>query len=171
MSLYDKYTVGYEGTPYKLGRDDCYGLVRRWYRDKYGLNLTNYARPFAFEEDGLNLLTDYFNKEGFVIVSVPFNRLEIGDGILMRLANRTGHVNHVGVYVGNQYMLHHLFNQKSVADPLNSRWTSRVVDVVRHPDVTAKNMELMETIDILHLLPPHLKAKYERATADVESAG
>jgi cell wall-associated NlpC family hydrolase len=170
MSLYEKYTVGYEGVPYKVGRDDCYGLARRWLKDKYGVTLTNYARPFGFEEEGLNLLTDFFQKEGFVIVSVPFNRLEIGDGLIMRLANRSGNPNHVGVYVGNGYMLHHLYNQKSVADPLTTRWTSRVVDIYRHPDVTAKNQELNAKVDILNFLPPHLKAKYERASAAMESA-
>jgi cell wall-associated NlpC family hydrolase len=103
---------------------------------------------------------------------VPFNRLEIGDLLMMRLANRSGHANHIGVYVGNGYMLHHLFNQKSVADPLTDRWTGRVLDVIRHPDITAKNLELVEKVDIMNFLPPHLRARYERITAgSVEPAG
>jgi cell wall-associated NlpC family hydrolase len=172
MSLYEQYTVGYEGTPYVVGRDDCYGLVRRWVKDKYGMKLTNYARPFMFEENGLPLLTDHFQREGFLIVNVPFNRLEIGDLLLMRLANKSGHANHIGVYVGNGYMLHHLFNRPSVADPLTSRWTGRVLDVIRHPDITETNQALIEKVDLLTYLPPHMRAKYERLTAvDVEPAG
>jgi cell wall-associated NlpC family hydrolase len=172
MSLYEKYTAGYEGTPYVVGREDCYGLVRRWMKDKYGLKLTNYARPFMFDDSGLPLLTDHFQAEGFQIVSVPFNRLDIGDLLLMRLANRSGHANHIGVYVGNGYLLHHLFNQKSVADPLTDRWTGRVLDVIRHPEITQKNLEQMERVDMMTYLPPHLRAKYERITAGtVESAG
>lgn len=172
MSLYEQYTVGYEGVPYLVGRDDCYGLVRRWVKDKYGMKLANYARPYGFDDLGLNLLTDYFQREGFLIVNVPFNRLEIGDLLLMRLANRSGHPNHIGVYVGNGYMLHHLYGRPSVADPLTNRWTGRVIDIIRHPEISEKNQEQMQKIDMMTYLPPHLRAKYERITAGtVESAG
>lgn len=164
MSLYDKFTKGYEDTPYVVGKDDCYGLVRRWMKDKYDLSLTNYARPFGFDDLGLNLLTDYFSREGFQIVSVPFNKLEIGDLLLMRLANRSGFPNHIGIYVGNGYLLHHVFGYQSKADPLSKQWTSRVIDVIRHPAVTEKNHELIEKVDLINFLPPHLRDKYERIT-------
>jgi cell wall-associated NlpC family hydrolase len=165
MSLYEKYTVGYEDIPYVTGRNDCYGLVRKWLRDKYDMKLTNYARPLGWDDDGFNLLSDFFNREGFFIVNVPFNRLEIGDLLLMRLANRSGHANHIGVFVGNGYMLHHMFGRKSVADSLTNRWTSRVIDVIRHPDVTEANQKNWEKADLASFLPPHLKSRYERATA------
>jgi cell wall-associated NlpC family hydrolase len=171
MSLYDKFTKGYEDIPYVVGKDDCYGLVRRWLKDKFELNLTNYARPFGFDDQGLNLLTDFFSREGFQIVSVPTNKLEIGDLLLMRLANRSGYANHIGIYVGNGYLLHHLFAAKSKADPLSKQWTSRIIDVIRHPDVTEKNKELIEKVDLMNFLPPHLKARYERlAAGTLESA-
>jgi cell wall-associated NlpC family hydrolase len=173
MSLYEQYIEGFEGLPYVEGRSDCYGLVRRWIRLKYDIRLTNYARPPAWEDDGFNLLGDYFGREGFVIVMVALNRLEIGDLLLMRIASRSGVANHIGIYVGNGYVLHHLYGQKSRVDALNEQWKGRVLDVLRHPDISAKNIETVEKIDLMTLLPPHMREKYERAAAagTVESAG
>ncbi|CAJ3203066.1 Phage tail assembly protein [Burkholderia pseudomallei] len=162
MSLYEKYIEGFEGIPYVEGRDDCYGLVRKWMDKTYGMKLTNYARPCAWENDGFNLLGDYFNREGFVLVNTQLNRLQIGDLLMMHVASRTGISNHIGVYVGNQYVLHHLYGQASKADPLNDRWKNRVLDVIRHPEIAAKNQEQTQSVDFMTLLPPHLREKYER---------
>jgi cell wall-associated NlpC family hydrolase len=169
MSLYEKYTKGYEGIPYVTGRDDCYGLARRWMKDKYDLSLTNYARPFGFDDLGFNLLTEGLSREGFMIVSVPFAKLEIGDGLLFRLANRSGHPNHCGFYVGNGYMLHHLFNQPSKAEPLSKMWTSRCIEIIRHPQVMEKNLASIERLDLMNYLPPHLRQRYAEATRKVDT--
>lgn len=164
MSLYEKYTLGWEDKPYVTGRDDCYGLVRKWLAANYGMKLTNYARPLAWDDHGFNLLGDFFEREGFNLAIVPLNRLELGDLLLMRVATRGGVANHIGVYVGNGYLLHHLYAAKSKADPLNDRWKARVLDVLRHPEVSAKNVESIEQVDMMTLLPPHLRDKYARAT-------
>lgn len=176
MSLYEKYTSGWEGISYVTGRDDCYGLVRKWMKKHYDMQLTNYARPLAWDESGMNLLHDFFDREGFQLIHTPLSRLEIGDVLLMRLVNiknrHAGVPNHIGVYVGNGYVLHHQYGIKSKADALNERWRGRVLDTLRHPDIAAKNAEQIEKVDLMDFLPPHLKARYERAAAGkVESAG
>jgi cell wall-associated NlpC family hydrolase len=140
--------------------------------EKYDMKLTNYARPLGWWDAGMNLLSEYFEREGFLIAMIALNKLEVGDLLLMRVANRSGVANHFGVYTGNGYVLHHLYGQKSKADPINERWKGRILDVLRHPDVTAKNEEGVEKVDLMTFLPPHMRERYERAAArNVESVG
>ena len=42
MKLRYEHLIGIE---YKHGSNDCYGLIRRFYKDNFDLNLRNYARP------------------------------------------------------------------------------------------------------------------------------
>jgi cell wall-associated NlpC family hydrolase len=147
----------YLGRRYVDGRADCYGLVRDFYRREYGLLLRNYARPVGFDQSGLMLLTDNFRREGFDIVNVPIALLEPGDGLLMMLASK--HVNHVGVYIGQRKVLHHLYRRPSTVDTLDPRWQQRLSLVVRHPDVMEQNRRNLPKQEFMDLLPPHLRTK------------
>ena len=146
------------GLPYVDGDQDCYGLLRQYYAQVYGLRLRNYARPIEFA-DYLNLIADNFTREGFQICETSLDQLEVGDGLLFCL-NRHKYVNHVGAFVGNGWMLHHLYNQPSQKDALTTSWRRRVVSVVRHPDISEQNKLLPTQVNFLDLLPPHVKARY-----------
>lgn len=159
MSLYDTYRH-LEKLPYIDGSQDCYGLVRRYYREQYGMVLTNYARPIGFDRAGLMLLTDNFMREGFTAIDCSWREIQIGDLFLMNIASRHG-ANHIGVYVGNGYMLHHLYKRPSAADALDERWKSRVLNILRHPDVMALNNQKLQQTDVRLLLPPHLRSRFE----------
>jgi cell wall-associated NlpC family hydrolase len=147
------------GTPYEDGRNDCYGLLRQYYAEAYGLKLRNYARPIDFAQH-LNLITENFSNEGFLIVDISLDQLELGDVLLFGL-NRPKYVNHIGAYVGNGWMIHHLYQRPSSKDALTSSWRQRVVSVVRHPDVADQNKLLTPQINFAELLSPMMKAKYE----------
>lgn len=127
-------------TPYKVGKDDCYSLARKYYGQIYDLVLTNYARPTSFWESGLDLISKRFSQEGFESVDVSLSRLEVGDGLIVAIAG-SFIANHIAVYVGNNYILHHLWMQKSCEENLSDRWKSRILTVVRHPTVTEKNKQ------------------------------
>lgn len=144
--------------PYVDGDYDCYGLLRRYYAQAYGLRLRNYARPSDFADD-LNLIIENFVTEGFSIIEVSLDQLELGDGLLFCL-NRRKYVNHVGAFVGNGYLLHHLYNQPSRADALTTSWRARVLSVVRHPEVTEQNKLEQSQVDFTDFIPPHLRALY-----------
>lgn len=125
----------------------------------YGLQLRNYARPIDFPQH-LNLIVDNFSNEGFTLVDVSLDQLELGDGLLFGL-NRPKYVNHVAAFVGNGWMIHHLYQKPSTKDALTTSWRRRVMSVVRHPDVTEQNKLLVPQVDFMNLLSPRLKAKYE----------
>lgn len=139
--------------PYEQGLNDCYGLARRYYNDLYGLRLKNYARPLAFDHSGIDLVAENFDEEGFIRTEVPFNRLEIGDGLLIYVAS--DRLNHVGIYVGGGYFLHHLYNRKSSIDYLDEAWRRRIGLVVRHPFVTEKNSQNIPEVDFFSLVKNH----------------
>ena len=146
--------------PYQEGKSDCYGLARAYYQKEYGLQLRNYARPLGFDHEGLDLLKDNFSKEGFkVVTTTGVSSLEKGDGLLFSiLGSRT--VNHVGVYIGSGYFIHHLYGKMSKCEALDQRWYQRIA-LVRHPDVISTNVSRIGKVNLLDLLPPHLRLKVQ----------
>lgn len=157
MSNLAELSPRFVGLPYIDGKQDCYGLVRRAYHEAYGILLRNYARPIGFDHDGLDLITDNFRREGFEVVEPALTLLEPGDGLLFKVASKT--VNHVGVITCGTRFLHHLYQRSSAHDTLDPRWQNRLYAIVRHPDVTELNKQLSEKVDLLSLLPPHLREK------------
>lgn len=152
-------TTPYIGTPYKEGRDDCYGLLRRCYRKEYDLRLSNYARPGDFAYSGLDLLQKYFQDEGFKIVNVSTHRMDYGDVALMHIGAVTT-ANHIAIYAGAQRILHHLVDDVSRVTQLDVRWRRRIMTILRHPDVEAMNHERREATDPLDLIPPHMRVRH-----------
>lgn len=167
MSLYSKYIVGFEGIEYVEGREDCYQLVRSWFKKHYDLTMVNYARPNGLVVQGESVVYKNMEALGFYIdQGAQLNRLQIGDVLLMQVNTRMPEPNHVGVYVGNGYFLHHLFGRKSVADTLDARWKARIMDIARHADVVEQNrLTPLETTSILDLMTPQIRARYERESS------
>ncbi len=141
--------LGLEGLPYVEGRDDCYGLLRKYYWKNYQIRLENYARPFGFSFQGMDLINKNLEQEGFEYIDLSLNHLEIGDGLVMSIG-RTPLANHVAVYVGNRMILHHLQGQKSIAENLSDRWKARVLNTVRHPKVTEQNTMAPDSVMTLY---------------------
>lgn len=151
QSYYDRY-ASLLGTPYAEGNDDCYGLLRKYAQKNYGLTLENYARPGDFAHSGQDLIMDYFKDEGFEIVQISLSKLQVGDVLLMRI-NGAPLVNHISIYVGNNMILHHLFGGISREDNLSDRWKSRVMSVVRHPEITRQNEANLQTFNMMDVIP------------------
>jgi len=149
----------YIGLPYVDGLQDCYGLVRRVYLEHFGMQLRNYARPVGFDHCGVDLIEDNFRREGFLVIEVPLTELEPGDGLLFRVASKL--INHVGVLTQGDMFLHHLYQRASTHDFLDPRWKNRLAYVVRHPDVTEFNQRNREKLNLLDLIPPHLRMRFE----------
>lgn len=157
MALYDKYSH-LLGIPYMDGRDDCYGLVRRYYQDEYGLELKNYARPVDIFQSGKDLLSENFQSEGFEIVDTNYRDLQLGDGLLIAIGCKL--MNHVAIYVGNNLILHHLYKRPSGTDNFSEAWKQRTLSIVRHPFITEENDKLKENIELFNHLPPHVRHRY-----------
>ncbi len=121
------------GRPFVIGSQDCYGLVRDFYRLNYQIELTNYARPDRFWEADINLYGDNFSSEGFSNIDVSPRDYRVGDAFLMAIKSQ--YANHAAIYIGDGKILHHFYNRLSSIDLYAGVWRNTTVAVLRHKEV------------------------------------
>lgn len=107
------------GREWTWGVTDCWSLVRDFYAEQ-GILLPDWKRPLTYAQfEGDPLFERHWAEAGFKQVSE--DDLQEGDAIFMSLSG-TG-LNHVGVYLGDQLMLHHLGpNRLSSRDLYGGYW-------------------------------------------------
>lgn len=117
------------GRPFMHNVFDCFSLARDYYATQ-GIDVMDFDREDEWWEKGFALLTpDNFLKAGFRVVTD--GSIQEGDGIIMQ----NGHSdipNHVGVYLGNNMMLHHSGNSLSCRTPYGGYWIKTTNFIVRH---------------------------------------
>lgn len=123
------------GRSFLSGQRDCWGLVRDVYRTQFGITLRNIPRdenwykhepPHMEAEDLLG--PESITETGFQII--PRNNMRAGDVVLGRIG-RTGVVNHCGLVLEDQRILHHLEDRLSRTEPIGP-WIRHVLFVTRH---------------------------------------
>lgn len=115
------------------GRDpavglDCWGLFREFYRLFMGIQLPSFSDVYedAFDHAAMAKAIDDNAPSAWVRVTEP----QFGDGVRMRIE---GNACHVGVYLGNDQMLHTQIGHDSAIDRVDSvRWKNRIVGYYRH---------------------------------------
>lgn len=148
------------GRPFVHGSQDCYGLIRDFYRDNFGLTLTNYARPTDWWWNGLDLYRKYFAAEGFRSIDVPLNEVRPADLFLVALDAEIP--NHAAIYLGDGKILHHRYGKLSQVHPYSGAMRNRTTGIIRHKDVPDLRPPL-EPFDIMQRLLPHKRRKLEAA--------
>lgn len=146
------------GLPYQSGNQDCYGLARRYYKERYDLTLLNFARPEQWwSEPNMDILTQFLDTDGWTQVGCNSRLLRPGDGLIFSLVHDKA--NHVGVYVGNGMFIHHLWNNFSREEAVTPKWTNRLLHVVRHKEVTAFLDKNQTKLDYSTIMPEYAKRK------------
>lgn len=147
------------GRPYQAGKYDCYGLARDYYQDLYGIALVNAARPEGWwNHPEFNLIDDFIEQDNWQQIGTSTRLLLPGDGLVFSLI--TGRANHVGVYVGNGTFIHHVYQRFSNEEALMDKWKSRLLSVIRHPEVAAIGNDMVKKTEFASLLPARLREKY-----------
>ena len=118
------------GRQWVWGVSDCWTLVRDWYSEQ-GLELPDWDRPNSVDEFNADpMFDDCWQEAGFYPVDIE----EIQPGDAMLMAIESSKLNHVGVYLGDGYVLHHLRGRLSSRDLL-SEWLVKCTGrVLRHEE-------------------------------------
>ena len=118
------------GRQWVWGVSDCWTLVRDWYKETLDLDLPDWRRPATMLEfHQAPMFEACFAEAGFV--DLGLEKPEYGDAILMSLDGSPG-LNHVGVYVGDQLVLHHLRGRLSSRDLWGGYYQKNTGLIVRH---------------------------------------
>lgn len=115
------------GREFVFGVNDCYSLIRDWYRMERGITIPNYVRSMDWWERGEDLYTDNFESAGFY--EVPLDEIQVGDVLMFKV--RAPVPNHAAVMTGTNEILHHLFHRPSGYDTL-AKWARVIVKAVRY---------------------------------------
>jgi cell wall-associated NlpC family hydrolase len=134
------------GRPYSEGRNDCFGVLREYYWEAWGVWIPNLARPTRFWEDEHLDLYSRYREFGFE--PVFDNRFEVGDAVLMPI--RTAMNSHAGAIVADNQMLHHFVGELSTVVSFRPKWERRITVQLRHPDVTAQRASAPTETTHLH---------------------
>ena len=133
----------YVGRKYDYGKVDCYSLVRDFYKDEFGIELTNYARPEDWFDKGANVYMENFRSEGFYLVEEN-EELLYGDVFLIAFGTQVA--SHAAIYVGDNEILHHPLNRISAVDKYKGIWKNWTVARVRHVSKKGQTKEKIEYV-------------------------
>lgn len=150
-----------QGIPFKYGSTDCYGLVRRFYADNYGIELTNYARIEDWWDKGLNLFMEYFHDEGFHSLDVHPSEWRSGDLLLISILSSVA--NHTAILLPEGKILHHMYGQLSKVEDYRGAYRNNTVAVLRHKGVKVEQID--DSVDLMEVLPNEFRRKIQAAGA------
>lgn len=149
-----------QGLEFEERSQNCYSLVRSFYKDMFAIDLRDYANPRSWWDYGDSLFMDNFHAEGFQVVDGGVRDLQFGDVVVMAIAASVG--NHVAVVVDGGRILHHMVGQRSCVTSYGGLFRNTTVAFLRHPLVSLPEV----TVEFRNFLPDHV----ERKIKDLENS-
>lgn len=123
----DSDPEGYVGRVFEIGKQDCFGLMKEFYKEELNIDLKNYNRDSSWEEAKESLFDKHFEKEGFVKV----DDLKKYDCILFKFKKKI-FSDHIAIYMGDNKILHHPINGFSKIDFYGEQYKRLTNYTIRH---------------------------------------
>lgn len=123
------------GRPFTgIGRDDCLKLFRDFYRENFGIEIRDYARPHDWSSDQLDLMRLCYEREGFEQIT-DWKVKELRPADVLCVAIGEANPNHFAIFIDGDTILHHLYGKMSRVEPFRDFWRRQTCFILRHPDV------------------------------------
>ncbi len=145
------------GLEFKHGEQDCYSIVRDFYKQNFGLEFPNYARPTDWWNHDLDLYMQRYFKNGFRPIDVHPSEYQPGDLFLMSIMSQV--TNHAAILVEKGQILHHFTSRRSAVEPYKGIWRNCTTAVLRHKDVHYEQ-EVVQ-LELLDVLPENIRRKID----------
>lgn len=118
------------GRTFAHGITDCFSLIVDYYQRELGITLPNFERHDGWWNDGhSDLYTEGFGKTGFVRVEGEPRKHDV---LLMQIRSNNRVPNHAAIYLGDGWMLQHLYGRLSSRDLYGGQWLEYTRLIVRH---------------------------------------
>jgi len=124
----------YENRAFILGVQDCGSILTDYYARELGVEIAHVTRFPRVIEEGFGDMPTFFNEQFYVVE----DRIPQKHDFLVFSIRGNEKQNHVGVYLGDNLMLHQLFGRPSSRQELTSYWSSRLKFILRLRNFTSK---------------------------------
>ena len=130
----------YAKRKFEIGKNDCFSIVRDYYINEFGIEIYNYERGKNWYKENPGVFLEKYEHEGFIkLIDGPINennisKLKKGDLLLLK-SEKSEHPNHLGIYLGNDTVLHHTYitkNKESGVDIFDKDLRDKVNIALRH---------------------------------------
>ena len=122
------FTAPYVGRKFVFTIHDCATLVQDFYAQEFCVKLEPFSRTMRDFFHGFSGLKEYTEKNNLFEIDGELKR---GDILLMTIG-KAKVPNHSAIYLGDNHILHQLYNRVSAIEAYQGYWKARTIKVVRH---------------------------------------
>lgn len=116
---------------FDISKDNCYDLIRDYYKVEKNVLLNVYNINKDWENKTPDIILENFEKEGFYEVK----KEEIIKDDILFFKNKNDNITHLGIFLGDNLMLHHPLKHNSYIEYLDARLLNIVKMCVRYKGI------------------------------------
>lgn len=123
------YHVGLEGQMFIFGQQDCFSLVRHYFRQKHKIFIADYDRDEHYLQQADNRILDNFSNEGFI--NIKISGIPQKEDVFV-FSNTRDIPQHFAIFIGPGRVLHHPLGSLSRYDSFNGGWMKKCKLILRY---------------------------------------
>lgn len=113
---------------FQIGINDCFSLVSEFYLDKFNIKLNNYNRQDGWYKSDPEVFLRNYRREGFG----KSDELKKYNILLLKLIETISFPHHMAIYLGDDTILHHPRDKKSIIEPYSKRYKEATYLILEH---------------------------------------